>query len=224
MTMLRTCPLLPGGREIYGCAFSGTRSPVGVGDPSGVGWVGRVAAAARAHGHDLTAYNLGVRRDTSLDLSSRWLGEARGRLKDGDLFAVVFAFGINDVDVQLGLRRVPRDRSLSLLADMLAGARAVRWPALVIGPPPVLDRETSERAADLAAGMEQVCTSRGVPFVDVTAKLGADPIWRQEVAAGDAFHPSTRGYAQLATLIAPPILQWLTELLRGRRNVMCPGD
>ncbi|MGA9693442.1 MAG: hypothetical protein WBR33_18770 [Pseudonocardiaceae bacterium] len=33
--------------------------------------------------------------------------------------------------------------------------------------------------------MAQVCTSRAVPFVDVTAGLGADPVWRQEVAAGD---------------------------------------
>jgi hypothetical protein len=29
----------------------------------------------------------------------------------------------------------------------------------------------------------------------------------------DAFHPLTRGYARLATLVAPPTLQWLTELL-----------
>lgn len=61
--------------------------------------------------------------------------------------------------------------------------------------------------------MAQVCTSRAVPFVDVTAGVSTDPIWRQEVAAGDAFHPSTRGYGQLATHVAPPILQWLTELI-----------
>ncbi|MFZ0874212.1 MAG: GDSL-type esterase/lipase family protein [Pseudonocardiaceae bacterium] len=108
--------------------FFGDSFTVAVGHPSGVGWVGRVAAAARTHGHDLTAYNLGVRRDTSLDLASRWLGEARVRLTDGDLFAVVFAFGINDVDVQLGRRRVPRDRSLAVLAVMLAGAHAAGWP------------------------------------------------------------------------------------------------
>jgi acyl-CoA thioesterase-1 len=90
----------------------------------------------------------------------------------------------------------------------------------MVGPPPVRDRETSARAADLAAGMAQVCASRAVPFVDVTAGLSADPIWRrQEVAAGDSVRPSTRGYAQLATLVAPPTLQWLIELITLRNEI-----
>ena len=39
----------------------------GVGDPTGAGWVGPVAAAARRSGWELTVYGLGVRRDTSVD-------------------------------------------------------------------------------------------------------------------------------------------------------------
>jgi acyl-CoA thioesterase-1 len=32
-----------------------------------------------------------------------------------------------------------------------------------------------------------------------------------EVGAGDAYHPSTRGYARLAALVEPVFLRWLSE-------------
>ena len=63
--------------------FFGDSFTVGVGDPLGVGWVVPVVAAAGAAGHAVTAYNLGIRRDTSLDISRRWALEAAERLKDG---------------------------------------------------------------------------------------------------------------------------------------------
>ncbi|GGO21407.1 GDSL-type esterase/lipase family protein [Micromonospora parathelypteridis] len=204
-------PGTTGSRRDLRVCFFGDSFTVGVGDPSGAGWVGPVAAAARAQGHDLTVYNMGVRRDTSLDVAQRWLPEARVRLKDGQAFGVVFAFGTNDVDMQLGQVRVPPDRSLALLAAMLDDAHAERWHTLVVGPPPVQDRQASRRAADLAAAMAQVCAARNVPFVDVTA-LSADLAWSQEVAAGDAYHPSTAGYARLAALVEPVVLRWLADM------------
>ncbi|MDP9428391.1 MAG: hypothetical protein M3Q47_05685 [Actinomycetota bacterium] len=48
----------------------------------------------------------------------------------------------------------------------------------------------------------------GVPFVDTTG-LALDPVWVAEVAAGDAYHPSTRGYGQLAALVEPVFARWL---------------
>jgi hypothetical protein len=45
------------------------------------------------------------------------------RLKDGDLFAVVFAFGINDVDLQLGLRRVRVPVPVGICRDARWGTR-----------------------------------------------------------------------------------------------------
>ncbi len=184
---------------------------VGVGDPTGQGWVGHVAVAARARGLDLTVYNLGVRRDTSVDVSRRWFDEVRPRLKDGDVFGVVAAFGLNDVDLRSGQRRVPRSRTLAVLGTMLDDAHRAQWATFVVGPAPVADIETTRRIGDLAAGMGEVCAARGVPFVDVAAALSSDEIWRQELAAGDAYHPSTRGYAHLAALIKDPLLWWLND-------------
>ncbi|MGH3982736.1 MAG: GDSL-type esterase/lipase family protein [Pseudonocardiaceae bacterium] len=189
---------------------------VGVGDLTGRGWVGHVASAARARGHNLTVYNLGVRRDTSVDVSRRWFGEVRLRLTDGDVFGVVPAFGVNDVDVRSGRRLVPRSRTLAVLGKMLDDARGARWATFVVGPPPVADLETTQRIGDLATGIGQVCAARKVPFVNVAAALSCDEVWNQEVAAGDAYHPSARGYERLAALIREPLLWWLDDRVKSR--------
>ena len=55
----------------------------GTGDDTCLGWVGRVCAAMRASGRDLTLYNLGIRRDTSADIAVRWLDETSRRLPQG---------------------------------------------------------------------------------------------------------------------------------------------
>lgn len=182
--------------DVRVCVF-GDSFTAGVGDRTGAGWVGRVAAAAQGPGWSLTVYNLGVRRDTSVDIARRWFGEARSRLKD--------------VDEQWGRRRVRRERTLARLADMLDDVHTAGWAPLAVGPPPVLNAALSARAADLAAGMAAVCAQRDVRFIDV-GSLAGDPVWVAEVAAGDAFHPSTAGYDRLAGIVAPVVTGWVGEL------------
>ncbi|MCZ2820744.1 GDSL-type esterase/lipase family protein [Modestobacter sp. VKM Ac-2977] len=196
--------------DVRVCVF-GDSFTAGVGDRTGAGWVGQVTAAAQDPRWSLTAYNLGVRRDTSVDIARRWSGEARSRLKDGDRFGIVLAFGTNDVDEQEGRRRVPRERTLDLLGQMLNDAHTAGWASLVVGPPPVLDTALSARAGALAVGMAATCAHRDVRFVDVGA-LAEDAVWVAEVSAGDAFHPSTAGYGRLAAIVAPVVTDWLAEL------------
>lgn len=64
----------------------------------------------------------------------------------------------------------------------------------------------------------EVCAARAVPFTDVAAALSCDEIWSREVAAGDAYHPSARGYKRLAALIEDPLLSWLESLRPGRSH------
>jgi acyl-CoA thioesterase-1 len=148
---------------------------------------------------DLTVYALGVRRDTAVDVARRWPAETSWRLRNGDRYGVVVAVGLTDVVLRDGQPRVPRAESLAALADVLDGAAVRGWPVLVVGPPPVSDAGESARAADLSAGMAGLCAARAVPFVDTTG-LAGDPVWGAEVGAGDAYLPSTRGYAPLAGL------------------------
>ena len=76
--------------------FIGDSFVAGVGDPQHLGWTGRLAAESWRAGRPLTAYNLGVRRQTSLDISHRWLFECEQRLPETADGRVVFSFGVND--------------------------------------------------------------------------------------------------------------------------------
>ena len=197
MTDVRVC--------VLGDSFT-----AGVGDPTGGGWVLPVAAAPRRAGWDLTLYGLGVRRDTSVDVARRWRAETSWRLRDGDRYGLVLAVGLNDVVLEDGRPRVSPGRSVAAVAEVLDGASARGWPVLVVGPPPVSGEEESERSAGLSAAIADGCAARSVPFVDTTG-LAADPVWVAEVGAGDAYHPSTCGYARLAARVEPVFLRWLDE-------------
>ena len=100
--------------------FVGDSFGQGVGDTTGLGWVGRVAAGAHAWDAGLTAYNLGVRRDTSADIAIRWQAECEARLPaEGVEAGVVFSFDANDTTVEDGRRRVPEEQSLEYLEQIL---------------------------------------------------------------------------------------------------------
>ncbi|MEQ8348119.1 MAG: GDSL-type esterase/lipase family protein [Sneathiellaceae bacterium] len=182
--------------------FFGDSFVNGTGDDACLGWVGRVCAAARAAGHDLTAYNLGVRRDTSADIAGRWQDEARRRLPAGQDGRLVFSFGANDCAA--GADGGPRLAAAPALANaerILAAARA-GWPVLMVGPPPVGDGAADRRIAALSDAQAELCGRLGLPFLEVFTPLAATAAWREEAAAGDGAHPNGGGYGALAGLVA----------------------
>ncbi|MFL5817673.1 MAG: GDSL-type esterase/lipase family protein [Conexibacter sp.] len=182
----------------------------GVGDPRGQGWVGRVVEAAHAAGRPLSAYALGVRRETSVEVAVRWRFEAMPRLFAGADCRVVFAAGANDTTIENGSVRVTPDRSCMALEKMLDQIAALRLPAAVAGPPPAGDAEQQARVITLSAAFAEVCAAREVPFWPVAETLIASRTWLDEAAAGDGAHPAAGGYDLLArTLLDAGLHDWL---------------
>lgn len=180
--------------------FIGDSFVNGTNDPDCLGWAGRVCALARRRGHDVTVYNLGIRRDTSGDIAARWRAEATARLPDGVPGLLVFSFGVNDCCDDDGCRRVPAPHSLAAARTLLAEARAFR-PTLMVGPPPIADDGVNARIAALSPALAEVSSAVGVPFLDVFTPLRADATWMAETAADDGAHPRAGGYATLAALV-----------------------
>jgi acyl-CoA thioesterase-1 len=175
----------------------------GTGDDDGLGWVGRVVTAARRAGHDVTGYNLGIRRDTSADVAARWLHEARRRLPAEHDGRLVFSFGANDgASGPDGGPRVARAESLANAESILAAARD--WlPTLMTGPASLAgDPDANVRIGALSADYATLCERLGVPFLEVHRLTLASPLWTQEVMAGDGAHPNRRGYALLADAVS----------------------
>lgn len=181
--------------------FIGDSFVNGTNDPACLGWTGRVCAAARARGRDLTLYNLGIRRDTTADIAARWRAECAARLPEDQKGLLVFSFGVNDCteDAPGRLRVAPPD-SLANARAMLAEAKAWR-PTLMVGPPPIPDECVQTHTALLSAALAKLCAGLGVPYLDIHAPLAANPIWREETARYDGAHPAAAGYAALAALV-----------------------
>ena len=205
---VRTAPSAaerPARRDVRVC-FAGDSLVAGTGDESALGWVGRVTAAAIASGLDLTAYNLGVRGATSVQVARRLAIEARPRLTAGDDARIVLSFGVNDTIVEDGRQREPTARTLEALRSMRD--RSAPVPILLVGPPAVDDDEQNDRIRLLDAALEQEAAALALPYVPAFPATVSSPVWRRPVRVGDGFHPDAAGYAHLAAVLAPPIVAW----------------
>lgn len=186
-------------RDIRICCI-GDSFVAGTGDPEGLGWVGRVVAAALACGHNLTAYNLGIRRETSGDILKRWRQECEPRTLSGIETRVAFSYGANDTALDNGRRRLTLAQSLANTRALLHETKT-RYPVLLIGPPPVADSAHDERIAELSRELAGIAQEENVPYLDVFTPLQTSALWRQEVIANDGSHPRSGGYRELAALV-----------------------
>jgi lysophospholipase L1-like esterase len=190
--------------------FIGDSFVSGAFDGECLGWVGRISALARARGHDLSPYNLGIRGETSVQIARRWRAEAEPRQSPQQEGRLVFEFGVNDVREVNGKRQLPADQSLAAATEMLR--EASRWkPVLMIGPPPSIDQPRNLRVKDLAEDIAKLCATLNVPYFDSYAPLMASPNWMRCVEAVDGTHPDAAGYAEWANLIDrwPAWRDWL---------------
>jgi lysophospholipase L1-like esterase len=185
--------------------FFGDSFVNGTGDDDGLGWVGRIVARARQAGRDVTAYNLGIRRNTSADVAARWKGEAELRLALEHEARLVFSFGTNDGASDAdGGPRVERAASLAK-AEAILGAAHGWLPTLMIGPAPIADdREANARIRALSADYAKLCQRIGVPYLEIFELLLASTTWIEEALAGDGAHPNRGGYA----IVAAAVSEW----------------
>jgi acyl-CoA thioesterase I len=188
-------------RDIRICFF-GDSFVNGTGDPTYLGWTGRVCAAMASPLYDLTHYSLGIRGHTSEQIEARWHSEAVLRLPTDCDARVVFSFGTNDNRIEAGKQLVEPQNSLDCARRILTQAQA-QFPTLLIGPPPVADEARNQRHLASSHAYAELCAVLKVPYLDSYQSLSKNATWRQEVAA-DGFHPAAAGYAAWAEAI----LQW----------------
>ncbi|WP_347350234.1 GDSL-type esterase/lipase family protein [Intrasporangium sp.] len=184
------------GRDV-GIVFLGASQTAGYGDPKGLGWVGRVVARTQHPDLDLTAYNLGVRGDTSADVAARWAAECRPRWRGRGERRLVLSVGTNDVLTGMTLAR-----SRLNLANILDEAKTAGVAVFVVGLAPTLDPELNHRVLALAEAQADVCGRRSVTYVDCFRPLVGHDQWMADLAASpDHAHPGQAGYGLIAWLV-----------------------
>jgi acyl-CoA thioesterase-1 len=195
--------------------FVGDSLVLGTNDDTYLGWPGRLCREARAAGHNVSLYNLGIRAETSEQIAPRWRAEATPRIPDAYPGALVFSFGANDCAEIVGQgRRVTLEKSVAVARTMMAEARDWK-PTLWVGPPPVDDGRqpfhasedvvyhfASERVAELNQAYATLAGELGIPYLDMYARLSEDPAWPGMYEDADGVHPIAAGYEVMAEHIA----------------------
>ncbi len=174
----------------------------GTGDPEFLGWPGRVCAESNGKGVALTAYNLGIRGDTSADILKRWKSEVEARRLLPHDGRIVFGFGANDCFLIEREKRVNRNESEENIREILSSAKEY-LPTLMIGPPPGVDEEQHSLREDMSSLIQGIASQNGVPYLDVIGAMVGDAtdIWRDEMRATDNIHPAGGGYAAHAKAV-----------------------
>ena len=166
----------------------------GLGDPRGLGWVGRVMA--RTHTETpMFVSPLAVPGETSTAMAGRWEGECARRF--GHRMTNRLVLGLGSTDLREGMSLA---RSRLNLANILDGARAQQVECFVVGPPPRPDVDATALAG-LSGAFADVAARRQVPYVETFDPLRTHDQWHADVAAGDGTHPGQAGYGLLAWLV-----------------------
>jgi lysophospholipase L1-like esterase len=183
--------------------FVGDSFVNGTGDPEYLGWTGRICVNAQKKGYDLTSYNLGVRRDTSSDIATRWLSEVSVRLPKNSDGRIVFSFGLNDTTIENGKTRVELIDSIKNTRKILSEAKQL-YPVLMVGPAPYPEQEDpqrKQRISDLSQQLASVCHEFNIPYLEIFPILEKSTIWREEAIGNDGVHPNAGGYGEFANIV-----------------------
>ncbi|WP_457253531.1 GDSL-type esterase/lipase family protein [Pedococcus sp. P5_B7] len=185
-----------GPRDV-GIVFVGASLVAGVGDPKGQGWVSRVVGRTHHSDLELTAYNLGVRGDTTADVLTRWQAECAPRWRGRAEKRLVISVGGNDAATGVTLARHRLN-----LANILDDAASAGIGTFVVSPPPGDDEELNAKLDVLVEAQADVCARRGVPFVDCFRPLLGHEQWQSDLAASRVpHHPGQAGYGLIAWLV-----------------------
>ena len=181
--------------------FIGDELVAGVGDPRGLGWVGRVNAHS-TFDVPATIFDAGgPLRDNPSRWPPRWEAEVLPRLADGEPHGLVIGIGPGDVPAGISTAR-----SRLNLANITDRATSLGIPSFVVGPPPLAGVDSGALKA-LASSCSEVCGRRGIPFVDCYTPLVAHDQWFEDMAASMARGkdgqtlPGQAGYALMAWIV-----------------------
>jgi hypothetical protein len=166
------------------------------GDPKGMGWLGRVLARTPVVEPQIDVYPLPNPGDTSAKLMERWTGEAQLRLAAGAENKLVLF--LPNLDPASG---ISISRSRLNVATILDDAKRKGVECFVIGPTPHRNPELNSEIEALSAGFEDVCSRRGVYFVDCFTPLIGHDGWNSEISTDPAGRPGQVGHGLIAWLV-----------------------
>jgi lysophospholipase L1-like esterase len=194
--------------------FVGDSITLGWRDEGLGGWPVRVIGALPRR-NMVTAYNLGIRGDTSEGVKARWRDEVARRRQANVTAALVFAFGANDAKLHPdGTPLVPLEATRRNIAAILEAATRDHR-VLFVGPAPV-DEEALAHALNpdgnasipsnhqiglVSDVIREEAERFGVAYFDLFRLLSDEADWFDGLRETDGIHPPGRGHDIIAAMI-----------------------
>ena len=172
----------------------------GVGDPTLLGWSGRLSRISQSSKHYISHYNLGVIGDTSSNILERWELEANRRLPNFSINCVVFSFGLSDSIIENKRVRVSLIDSMKN-ARAIIGRAKVKYNVAMVGPTSVIDEVHNARIKGYDDAYSTVCGMLGINYLSIFNILLNDMEWREDIKKNDNIHPTEKGYEMIANHI-----------------------
>jgi len=166
------------------------------GDPKGMGWLGRVLARTPVVEPQIDVYALPSPDETSAKLLERWNGEVQQRMAAGVENRLVLV--LPNIDPAAG---ISISRSRLNVATILDDASRRGVECFVIGPAPHRNPELNKEIEHLSAGFEDVCSRRGVHYVDCFTPLIGHEGWNSEISSDPSGRPGQIGHGLIAWLV-----------------------
>ena len=192
--------------------FFGDSITLGVNDPQGGGWVGRFAMrSTEMPGMPIpptTFYNLGVRKQSSKAVSSRWEAEYMQRRIENASPHLIFCFGTVDMAAPSGIPVMSVEDSTVTARDILQRAKD-EAPVLLMSPPPVLQTAHRERIGVLSAAYAELRNAISIPHLNLFELLRSSDAFMNDLS--DGVHPGALGNSLIADLLLnfPPMQEWM---------------
>ena len=174
----------------------GDELTAGVGDPKGLGWLGRVSARTPIEATTMML-PLSVPGETTTALSARWQDEFNRRVSPLPHVEQRLVIGLGHADITANLSVA---RSRLNLANILDVAAERRIPTFIVGPPPTVP-EQARAIGELSAAFADVANRRRVHYVDTFTPLVDHEQWSTDLATSSGPYPNQAGYGLMAWLV-----------------------
>jgi acyl-CoA thioesterase-1 len=166
------------------------------GDPKGMGWIGRVMARTPVEHPQIDVFALPNPGETTAGLAARYASEAQSRFSPDAENRLILVLPNSDPSAGLSI-----SRSRLNIATVLDEAKRAGIECFVVGPTPHRNPELNSEIEHLVAGFEDVCSRRGITFVDCFTPLVEHEAWNSEISASAAGRPGQIGHGLIAWLI-----------------------
>jgi len=161
--------------------FLGDSLILNPGDPTTIGWTGRLNITAYKKVPSIQYHNLGILNETSKQLFERLETDWSLRFNERDNCHVVLHSGMYDTYARAGKPAVSFGQTVENLTSIFEFLHS-KAKCILLGPTPIFDPESNQRIKRLNMSLQELCNKKRVPYINLFSLLQTDVAFKRKMA------------------------------------------